>query len=153
MRQVLILFFEMWPYCTIYTLFRWMTCRTRCSWPRPPAAPAAQPAPSSLPPSPGAPPFGPENRPAPPPAPGTHRPTAGRVSSKQTKINFGSNRNKTKQDLFRFVSWNQKLTISVCFGSFRCFEPIWKQPKQTELFRNKPKKPYFFWKITKYTLI
>jgi hypothetical protein len=32
----------------------------------------------------------------------------GRVSSKQTKINFGSNRNKPKQDLFR-----------VCFGLFR----------------------------------
>ena len=31
-----------------------------------------------------------------------------RVSSKQTKINFGSNRNKPKQDLFR-----------VCFGLFR----------------------------------
>ncbi len=31
-----------------------------------------------------------------------------RVSSKQTKINFGSNRNKPKQDLFRF-----------CFGLFR----------------------------------
>jgi hypothetical protein len=27
--------------------------------------------------------------------------TLGRVSSKQTKINFGSNRNKPKQDLFR----------------------------------------------------
>jgi hypothetical protein len=31
-----------------------------------------------------------------------------RVSSKQTKINIGSNRNKPKQDLFR-----------VCFGLFR----------------------------------
>jgi hypothetical protein len=31
-----------------------------------------------------------------------------RVSSKQTKINFGSNRNKPKLDLFR-----------VCFGLFR----------------------------------
>jgi len=31
-----------------------------------------------------------------------------RVSSKQTKIYFGSNRNKPKQDLFR-----------VCFGLFR----------------------------------
>jgi hypothetical protein len=26
------------------------------------------------------------------------------------------------------------------FGLFRCFEPISKQPKQTELFRNKPKR-------------
>jgi hypothetical protein len=25
------------------------------------------------------------------------------------------------------------------FGLFRCFEPISKQPKQTDLFRNKPK--------------
>ena len=32
----------------------------------------------------------------------------GRVSSKQSKKNFGSNRNKPKQDLFR-----------VCFGLFR----------------------------------
>jgi hypothetical protein len=38
--------------------------------------------------------------------------------------------------------------VSVCFvkpktkifGLFRCFEPISKQPKQTELFRIKPKK-------------
>jgi hypothetical protein len=62
-----------------------------------------------------------------------------RVSSKQTKINFGSNRNKPKQDLFR-----------VCFGLFRetknkkfrfvsLFRTYNKQPKQTELFRSKPK--------------
>jgi hypothetical protein len=36
------------------------------------------------------------------------RGVGGRVSSKQTKISFGSNRNKPKQDLFR-----------VCFGLFR----------------------------------
>ncbi len=65
----------------------------------------------------------------------------GRVSSKQTKLNFGSNRNKPKQDMFRFVSWNQKLKISVCFGLFWCFKPISKQLKQTELFRNKTKQP------------
>ncbi len=35
--------------------------------------------------------------------------------------------------LFRFVSWNQKQKISVCF------EPISKQQKQTDLFRNNPK--------------
>jgi hypothetical protein len=60
-----------------------------------------------------------------------------RVSSKQTKIIFGSNRNKPKQDLFRvcFV----KPTKTKSFGLFRCFEPLSKQPKQTELFRNKPK--------------
>ncbi len=38
------------------------------------------------------------------------------------------------------------------FGFFRCFEPISKQRKQTELFRNKPKQPYIFWKIPKYAL-
>jgi hypothetical protein len=32
----------------------------------------------------------------------------------------------------------------VCFGLFQCFEPISKQPKQTELFRNKPKQPRIF---------
>ncbi len=63
-----------------------------------------------------------------------------RVSSKQTKIYFGLNRNKPKQDLFR-----------VCFGLFRetktekfrfvSGESISKQPKQTELFCNKPKQP------------
>jgi hypothetical protein len=58
------------------------------------------------------------------------------VSSKQTKINFGSNRNKPKQDLFRvcFVKPKRKK-----FGLFWCFEPISKQPKQTDLLRNKPK--------------
>jgi hypothetical protein len=63
-----------------------------------------------------------------------------RVSSKQTKKNFGSNRNKPKHNHFRFVSRNQKLFFSVCFGSFRCFGPVSKQPKQTDLFRYKPKK-------------
>ncbi len=38
------------------------------------------------------------------------------------------------------------------FGLFRCFEPISKQPKQTELFQNKPKQPKIFRKIPKYTL-
>ncbi len=35
------------------------------------------------------------------------------------------------------------------FGLFRCFEPISKQPKQTDLFRNKPKQTETtlnFWK-------
>ncbi len=35
------------------------------------------------------------------------------------------------------------------FGLFRCFEPISKQPKQTDLFRNKPKRTETalnFWK-------
>jgi hypothetical protein len=58
------------------------------------------------------------------------------------KINFSvpteTNRNKI---CFGFVS--------VCFVKpkinnfrlFRCFEPISKQPKETELFRNGPKQP------------
>jgi hypothetical protein len=70
------------------------------------------------------------------------------VSSKQTKLNFGSNRNKPKQDLFRVCfglfreTKNKKFRfVSVCFDLFRCFEPISKQPKQTNLFRNKLKQP------------
>jgi hypothetical protein len=59
-----------------------------------------------------------------------------RVSSKQTKINFCSNRNTPKQDLFRVCFVKPKIKN---FGLFRCFEPISKQPKQTELFGNKPK--------------
>ncbi len=79
----------------------------------------------------------------------------GRVSSKQTK-NFGSNLNKTKQDLFR-----------VCFGLFRetknkkfrfvsVFQTFIETTKtnrtvlqQTETNRNNPK---FSEKILKYTL-
>jgi hypothetical protein len=61
-----------------------------------------------------------------------------RVSSKQTKINFGSNRNKPKQDLFRVCFCLFRETKNNKFWLFRCFEPISKQPKQTELFRNKP---------------
>ncbi len=38
--------------------------------------------------------------------------------------------------VFRFVLRNQKMFS----GLFRCFRPVSKQPKQTELFRNKPKK-------------
>jgi hypothetical protein len=30
------------------------------------------------------------------------------------------------------------------FGLFRCFEPLSKQPKQTELFRNEPKQSGIF---------
>ncbi len=51
--------------------------------------------------------------------------------------------------LFRFVSWNQKIIIFVCFGLFRCFKPISKQPKQTELFRTGPKQPEIVWKNPK----
>ncbi len=76
-----------------------------------------------------------------------------RVSSKQTKINFGSNRNKPKQDLFRvcfglfrFVSLNQKEKVSVCFGVSNlyrnnrnkqiCFVINRNNPKFSEKFPN-----------------
>jgi hypothetical protein len=62
-----------------------------------------------------------------------------RVSLKQTKINFGLNRNKPKQDLFRVCFGLFRETKNKNFGLFRCFEPISKQPKQTKLFRNKTK--------------
>jgi hypothetical protein len=71
------------------------------------------------------------------------------VSSKQTKIIFGSNRNKPKQDLFRVCFGLFRETKKKNFGLFRCFEPISKQPKQTDLFRNKTKqteKTLNFWK-------
>ncbi len=72
-----------------------------------------------------------------------------RVSSKQTKINFGSNRNKPKQDLFR-----------VCFGLFRetnkkkfRFVSMFRTYiETTETNRNKLKQPWFFGKFSKYTL-
>ncbi len=51
--------------------------------------------------------------------------------------------------VFRFVSRNQKTFFSVCFGLFRCFGPVSKQPKQTEFSRNKPKQTK---KIPKKTL-
>jgi hypothetical protein len=41
------------------------------------------------------------------------------------------------------------------FGLFRCFEPISKQPKETELFQNKPKQTETtinFMKNTKHAL-
>ncbi len=42
--------------------------------------------------------------------------------------------------------------ILVCFDLFRCFEPISKLSKQTELFRNKPIQPKIFLKIPNYAL-
>jgi hypothetical protein len=53
------------------------------------------------------------------------------VSSKQTKINFGSNRNKPKQDLFR-----------VCFGLFR--ETKNKVFRFVSVFRNNRNKQNCF---------
>ncbi len=75
-----------------------------------------------------------------------------RVSSKQTKKKLGSNRNKPIQDLFWFVSWNKKQKNSVCFGLFRCFKPISKQPKQTNCFETNRNNPKFSEKIPKYAL-
>jgi hypothetical protein len=49
------------------------------------------------------------------------------------RLCFGLFRETKKNGLFRFVS--------VCFGLFRCFEPISKQPKQTKLLCDKPKQP------------
>ncbi len=68
-----------------------------------------------------------------------------RVSSKwKKKFRFEPKQTETRSvsRLFRFVSWNQKFF----FGLFWCFEPISKQPKQTELFRNEPKQSGMFWK-------
>ncbi len=63
-----------------------------------------------------------------------------RVSSKQSNFFFGSNRNKPKLNLFRlFFSLFRETKkhffrfVSVCFGLFRCFGLVSKQPKQTEL--------------------
>jgi hypothetical protein len=63
-----------------------------------------------------------------------------RVSSKQTKINFSLNGNKPKQDLFRICFGLFREARKKNFVLFRCFELISKQPKQTDLFGNKPKK-------------
>ncbi len=70
---------------------------------------------------------------------------------KEKKFRF-----EPKQTETRSVSRN----VSVCFvkpkkiffGLFRCFEPISKQPKQTELFRNEPKQSGIFLKIPKFLL-
>ncbi len=75
-----------------------------------------------------------------------------RVSSKWKKKIFGSNRNKPKQDLFRVCFGLFRETQKFFFGLFRCIEPLPKQPKQTELFRNEPKQSRIFWKIPKYAL-
>ncbi len=71
------------------------------------------------------------------------------VSSKQTKINFGSNRNKAKQDLFRVcfgLFREQKIKNSVCFGvsnlyrnnrnKQNCFVTNRNNPKFSEKYPN-----------------
>jgi hypothetical protein len=66
----------------------------------------------------------------------------------ETQKIFGSNQNKPKQNLFRLCfnlfranKQNSGLfwLVLVCFGLFRYFDPISKQPKQTEIFLKIPK--------------
>ncbi len=72
----------------------------------------------------------------------------GRKSLKRTK-----KKKKLKQDLFQFCFGLFHETIKQKkFVLFRCFEPISKQLKQTEMFRNEPKQPKIFIKIPKYAL-
>jgi hypothetical protein len=62
-----------------------------------------------------------------------------RVSSKQS--NFFSVWTETKRNsiCFGWFSVCFVKLITIFFGLFRCFGSISKQPKQTHLFRNKPK--------------
>ncbi len=73
-----------------------------------------------------------------------------RVTSKQTKKNFGSNRNKPKQDLFRFgfglfrETKNTKFRfISVCFGVLNLYgktnRTVLKQTETTLYFSKNSK--------------
>jgi hypothetical protein len=62
-----------------------------------------------------------------------------RVSSKQTKYIFGLKRKEPKHNLFRLFFGLFRETKKLFFGLFQCFEHVWKQPKQTNLFRKKPK--------------
>ncbi len=66
-----------------------------------------------------------------------------RVSSKQSNflsVRTETNRNSICFGCFSVCCAKPKTLFSVCFGLFRCFGPVLKQPKQTELCRNKPKK-------------
>jgi hypothetical protein len=66
-----------------------------------------------------------------------------RVSSKQSNFFFRFEPKQTETQsvsvVFRFVSRNQKTFFSDCFGLFRCFGSVSKQPKQTQLCQNKQK--------------
>jgi hypothetical protein len=59
-----------------------------------------------------------------------------RNEKKKFSVQTETNRNKI---FFAFVSVCFVKPKKHFFGLFRCFEPISKQPKQTKLFRNKPK--------------
>ncbi len=85
------------------------------------------------------------------------------LGSKQTKFWFEPKQTETNRNkicfscvsvcLFHEKTRNKKfMFVSGCFCLFRCFEPISKQPKQTELFRNKTETALNFWKIPKYAL-
>ncbi len=65
--------------------------------------------------------------------------TTVRVSSKQSNIFFGSNRNKPKLNLFRLFSVCFAKPKNLFFGLFRCYGLVSKQPKQTEFSRKQTK--------------
>ncbi len=64
-----------------------------------------------------------------------------RNEKKKISVRTETNRNKI---CFAFVSVCFMKPKKKIFGLFRCFEPISKQPKQTELFRNEPKQSGMF---------
>jgi hypothetical protein len=72
-----------------------------------------------------------------------------RNEKKIFSVRTETNRNKI---CFAFVSVCFVKPKNIFFGLFRYFEPISKQPKQTDLFRNEPKQSGIFWKIPKYAL-
>ncbi len=63
-------------------------------------------------------------------------------------VRIETNRNSICFGRFSVYFVKQKTFFSVCFGLFRCFGPVSKQPKQTEICPNKPKKsPKFFFSV------
>jgi hypothetical protein len=68
---------------------------------------------------------------------------------KKISVQTETDRNKI---CFAFVSVCFVKQKKIFFGLFRCFEPVSKQPKQTELFRNEPRQSGIFWKLPKYAL-
>jgi hypothetical protein len=56
------------------------------------------------------------------------------------QVFFGSTRNKPKLNLSRFIFGLFRETNNNYFWFVLVFGPVSKQPKQTDLFRNKPKK-------------
>ncbi len=68
-----------------------------------------------------------------------------RNEKKNFSVRTETNRNKI---CFAFVSVRFVKPKIFLFRLFRCFEPVSKQPKQTEQFRNEPKQSGIFWKIS-----